>query len=273
MKIIGMIPARLGSSRIKNKNLRILNNKPLIQHIIDAAKNSKFLNELYLNSESLIFKEISKDSKINFYHRPKELSSDKATNDDFTIDFLNKHECDLLIQLLPTSPFISSENIDEFIEKMINNSYDTMISLVRVQIETIYKNNPINFDQKKQTPPSQILEPIFPYACGIMGWKTLNFKKNITEFGAAYHGGNGKVGFYELKGFSNIDIDNEEDFLLAECVSEAIGRKNIKPTYYNKSQNLIFDSDVKKILSMDGVKKSQLLDFNKEVLFSSNKPI
>ena len=67
MKIVGMIPARMGSTRVKNKNLRLINNKPLIQYIIDSASKSKLLNDLYVNSESTIFKEISDKSGINFY--------------------------------------------------------------------------------------------------------------------------------------------------------------------------------------------------------------
>ena len=46
MKIIGMIPARLGSTRVINKNLRLLDQKPLVQHILDAAKGSKLLNDI-----------------------------------------------------------------------------------------------------------------------------------------------------------------------------------------------------------------------------------
>ena len=64
----------------------------------------------------------------------------------------------------------------------------------------------------KQTPPSQSLMPIKAYACGIMGWNSYTFKKNMDKYGAGYHGGDGKTGFFQLKGFSTVDIDNEEDF-------------------------------------------------------------
>ena len=50
-----------------------------------------------------------------------------------------------------------------------------------------------------------MLEPIKAYACGIMGWKTESFKKNIEKYGAAYHGGDDKIGFYEIKGFSTVE--------------------------------------------------------------------
>ena len=262
-----MIPARLGSTRVKNKNLRLINGKPLIQYIIDSAKKSKYLDEIYINSEAKIFEEISKNNKINFYKRNKELSTNTATNDDFTLDFFNSVKCDILIQLLPTSPFISSDEIDSFIEKMINDQYDTMISIKNIQIESIYKNKPINFNQKENSPPSQNLEPIKAYACGIMGWRPENFNNNIKKYSSGYHGGDGKIGYYELKGFSVVDIDNEEDFILAESISKTIDIKLSTPLYYEgEKYKEIFDSNVPRILKKDGVSVNNQDSFNKETV-------
>ena len=62
-----MIPARLGSKRIKKKNLRLINNKPLISYVIEKAKKCKLFNEIYLNSDSRIFEKIAKKYGISFY--------------------------------------------------------------------------------------------------------------------------------------------------------------------------------------------------------------
>jgi len=67
MKIVAMIPARLGSARVKNKNLRLINKKPLIQYIIDSALQSEYLDDIYINSEALIFKELADHNNIHFY--------------------------------------------------------------------------------------------------------------------------------------------------------------------------------------------------------------
>ena len=264
MKIVAMIPARLGSTRVKNKNLRLINQKPLIQYIIDTAIKSKLLDQIYVNSESEIFQNISKKSGIEFYKRSEELASDTATNDDFALDFMENVDCDILIQLLPTSPFLRSEEIDEFINKMIDQDFDTLISVSDIKIESIFKNKPINFEQKKQTPPSQLLEPVKAYACGIMGWKSDNFKQNIYKHGAAYHGGDGKIGFFDLKGFSTVDIDNEEDFILAEAISKSQNIKISKPAYYDPDEEEIFDANVARILDGDGVSFNNQDSFNME---------
>jgi len=272
MKIIGMIPARLGSTRVKNKNLRYLDNVPLIQHIINAAKNSKYLDDIYINSEAEIFKDIAESNGIKFYKRSEKLVLDSAMNDDFALDFINKIECDVLIQLLATSPFVSTKEIDRFIESMLDGKFETMISISNIQIECVYKNKPINFKQKEQTPPSQLLEPIKPYACSLMGWDTNRFRKNIDKYNAAYHGGDGSVGFFELRGYSKVDIDDEEDFIIAEAIVEAIKKPPKPPQYFNiqenqknKKQATNEEADVESILIKDGVLNNDLYDVNKEL--------
>ena len=250
-----MIPARLGSTRVKNKNLRLINNIPLIQYIIDSAKESKYLDEIFINSEGEIFKDIADKNKVQFYLRDESLASDTATNDDFALDFIDNIDCDILIQLLPTSPFLSTEEIDLFISEMLNGEYETMISVRNIQIESIFEGKAINFNQKKQTPPSQFLKPIKAYSCGIMGWDTNRFRENINKFGAAYHGGDGKIGFFTLKGFSTVDIDNEEDFILAQAIAKSMALDIPQPEYFNSDNpKEIFDADVGRILKGDGVK-------------------
>ena len=270
MKIIGMIPARLWSKRVKKKNLRLIDGIPLIQYIVNAAKDSSLLDEIYINSESTQFEGIAKESDIKFYLRPEELSSDTATNDDFALDFINNVECDILVQLLATSPFITKEEIDGFIKAMLDGNFETMISVSNVQIECIYKGNPVNFDQTKQTPPSQLLEPIKSYACSLMGWEVRRFKTNIEKYNAAYHSGDGSIGFYELKGYSTIDIDNEEDFVLAEAVSSALKRGNTVPQYYEHYKKEKSEVDVPSILAKDGVEINDLFDVNNEVVALSD---
>ena len=72
MKIVAMMPARLGSTRVKNKNLRLINKKPLIQYIIDTAIKSKLLDQaLYeqlLSIESKLSRYIDNTNKPSLLH-------------------------------------------------------------------------------------------------------------------------------------------------------------------------------------------------------------
>ena len=181
MKIIAMIPARMGSQRVKQKNIRLLNGKPLISHIVDTAVKSGVFDEIYINSESDIFKETAEYYKIKFYKRPEHLSSNSATNDDFVLDFIKNVDGDLLVQLLCTSPFLSTDEIISFVQDIKDKKLDTLISVKNEQIECVFNGKPINFDEKGQTLPSQDLKPIQAYACGIMGWKYDSFFQNMKK--------------------------------------------------------------------------------------------
>ena len=48
-KIVAMIPARLGSKRIKSKNLRLLAGKPLVCHVVDKCKEADIFDDIYIN--------------------------------------------------------------------------------------------------------------------------------------------------------------------------------------------------------------------------------
>jgi len=269
MKIVGMIPVRLGSTRVKNKNLRLIDGKPLVQYIVDAANESEKLDDIYINSESSIFEGIAEQLGVKFYKRPEHLSTNEATNDDFALDFINNVECDVLVQLLATSPFVSASDIDCFIGAMIDGEYETMVSVSNIQIECLYKDKPLNFSRLEKTPPSQLLTPIQAYACSLMAWETNSFKNNIDEFGAAYHGGDGKIGHFVLKGYATIDIDHEEDFVLAEAVSNAMKLGRQSPQYYSGATTRV-ESDVPSILLKDGVEINDLFDVNNEIVSVQN---
>lgn len=262
-KTVAMIPARMGSKRVKFKNIRLINKIPLISYIINAAKESGCFDEIYINSESDILGEIADEHGIKFYKRPKELSSDTATNDDFVLDFINNVECKTLIQLLPTSPFLTPNEIKEFVNEMDN--VETLISTKNEQIECVFNGSPINFEQKGQTLPSQQLTPIKVYACGIMGWDSDVFVKNMEKYNSGYHGGDGSIGYFTLKGFSTIDVDNEEDFKLAEMIAGSKSLKNEEPQYYSINKKETIEAYVPKILEKDGVMKSNFSEENTEI--------
>ena len=263
MKVVAMIPARFGSKRIPKKNIRLLNGIPLISYIIRAAKEAKCFDEIYVNSESDILGEIAEKEGVKFYKRPKELSTDSATNDQFTEDFMNNVECDVLIQLLPTSPFIKARDILKFTTTMISTEADTLVSVTDQQIECVYNRQPVNFDQKKISPPSQDVMPVQPYACGMMGWKTSNYLANMDKYKCGYHGGDGDIHFYTVSGFATVDIDNEEDFQLAEVVARTISKEAYTVQFYGETHSEV---DVPSILLKDGITSNNLHDANKEIV-------
>ena len=68
-KLIAMIPVLLGSTRVPNKNLILVDGYPLIFYVVNAIKKANIFDEIYINSEHEEFEKISKMLKVNFYKR------------------------------------------------------------------------------------------------------------------------------------------------------------------------------------------------------------
>ena len=85
MKIVAMIPARLGSERLKQKNLLEINGKTLVEICIDKCIKSNMFDEIYLNSESEKILKFSKN-KCKAYKRNEFFASSKVSGEEFLID-------------------------------------------------------------------------------------------------------------------------------------------------------------------------------------------
>ena len=92
-----MIPARIGSQRLKKKNLALINNKPLIEYVVQSAKTTNIFKKIYINSDDKIFNKIALKNKINFYIDKK----------------LEWYEKPKMIKFLKKFPLSSSGKIDK----------------------------------------------------------------------------------------------------------------------------------------------------------------
>ncbi len=132
MSFVILIPARSASKRIKDKNLKLFNNFPLIYWTIKEAKKSK-IKDIYLSTDSKKIMEygLSQGIKAPFL-RPNSISDDKAQ----MIDVI-KHFCDYvgktkffknIILLQPTSPLRSFEDINAAIDLFLSSNSDSLVS-------------------------------------------------------------------------------------------------------------------------------------------------
>lgn len=259
-KTIIMIPARINSSRVPKKNIRLINGKPLVAYAIEAALlavQGGVADEVYVNSEDDLIGEIAgsySDFNVKFYKRNAFLSNDDIQNEWFVQDFIKNVPCETLIQLLPTSPFITTRDICDFYSYMLKRDLDTLVSVKNVQIECMYDTVPVNFMKSHFLLPSQKVKPVQAYACGLMAWKTSVYMSNM-HIGGPYHGFTGKTDYFTLSGYATIDIDNENDFILADQIAKSLQNKyQSEPEYYQSGDyKKRVEVDVPSILEGDGI--------------------
>lgn len=116
-----MIPARIGSERLKYKNLRILAGKPVIYYAIEAAKTANIFENIFVNSDEEIFSDIANKYNVEFYLRPKKLGSSSTQSDEVVFDFLSNNRADVLVWVNPIAPLQTGFEIKKAVDFMINN--------------------------------------------------------------------------------------------------------------------------------------------------------
>lgn len=228
-KMIAMIPARMGSRRIPRKNIRYMLDKPLIQYPIDFAKNADVFDSIWVNTESEELGAICQRMGINFHKRPVELSSDAATNRDFTYEFLKSHECDYVVMMNPTSPALRQETVNGFLHYVTENNFDTVLSVCSVQAEVFCEGKYINFTGYDKV-PSELLTPIEYVVWAMTAWKRDMFIALQESGKCPIFGGN--VGRFIIPKDECADLDTEEDWRIAEAALLARNTAMQKPRYF-----------------------------------------
>ena len=89
-KIIALIPARLGSVRVKAKSLRLIKDKPLIYYSIDALKECTIFSDIYVNSDSELIGKVANRYGVKFYKRNPELATSDSNIDNYIKYFKDK---------------------------------------------------------------------------------------------------------------------------------------------------------------------------------------
>ena len=117
MKILALIPARGGSKRIPNKNIRKLGGKPLINWSIDACRDITEIVDILVSTDSLVIADVARAAgALVPWLRPAELATDTAKSIDVCLHALDWYEkeygqVDGLLLLQPTSPFRTAHTI------------------------------------------------------------------------------------------------------------------------------------------------------------------
>jgi CMP-N-acetylneuraminic acid synthetase len=122
VKTLALIPARGGSKRVPQKNLRSLGGKPLISWTIAAAKSTNVFCDILVSTDDGAIQQLAENEGVMApWLRPPELASDEAGSVPVAIHALDWYEkergiIDCLVLLQPTSPFRRPESINEAVK-------------------------------------------------------------------------------------------------------------------------------------------------------------
>ncbi|MGL5149167.1 MAG: cytidylyltransferase domain-containing protein [Clostridium sp.] len=145
-KILAIIPARSGSKGLPNKNIKLLNEKPLIGYTIEAAKETGICDTVFVSTDSIDYAEISKEfgAYVPFL-RDISLAEDNSKISDTIIDILEKLEnegkkYDYFILLQPTSPLRDKNDIINAYKLLKEKNANSIISVCEAEHSPLWMN-------------------------------------------------------------------------------------------------------------------------------------
>jgi CMP-N-acetylneuraminic acid synthetase len=227
MKILVLIPARIGSVSIRKKNLQKLNNYPLLIRAAKKIKKSKHKLDLFISTESKLIMSVCNKFKIQYIKRPKNLAKNTTSTIKVLLHalrFLLKkgRKYDVLACVQCTSPFFYTKHFDNAVELVLKKKADTTFTASKFHgflwsLNKLNSVKAINHNRytrvRRQDRPTEFNED-----GAIKITKVKLFLKNKSLY-------NGKIKIVETPVENNLDINEKIDLKIAKIYEKYLFKK------------------------------------------------
>ena len=223
MNNLAIIPARSGSKGLKDKNIKLLNGKPLMAYSIEAAKQSEIYSHILVSTDSEKYRVIAEQygAEVPFYRSEKN-ASDVASSWDVVIEVLKNYrkmgvEFDTFTLLQPTSPLRDYQDIKEAYRLLNEKKAIAIVSVCEMEHSPLWSNT---------LPEDDCLEGFLDLASNKQRQKLRQFYRingaiymaKVTAFLENQNLYRSKCYAYKMAVEKSIDIDAELDFKIAETI-------------------------------------------------------
>jgi CMP-N-acetylneuraminic acid synthetase len=221
-RILALIPSRAGSKRLPGKNLLRINGQSLLARSIRTARACKLIDRIVVSTEdNRIAREAVRCGASVPFMRPRRLASDQSTTMDVVLNALHmldkqNQRFDILILLQPTSPLRTQKHIAEALHAFERRHADAVVSV------TPAANN---YFWTGRLPDTLCMNGFMKYGNAGIGNKQSYFTLNGAIYISRIDVLKRRRSWYSKKTFAyvmdracSVDIDTQEDFLLAKAI-------------------------------------------------------
>lgn len=210
MKVIAVVPMKLNNRRLPQKNTKVFKNgKPLCWYILSTLLKIKEIDEVYVYCSNPDIQEYVPNG-VKYLKRSEQLDLDTTKMNEVLLAFAKDVPADIYVMTHTTAPFISCESIIKGIKAVKENGFDSSFAAKKIQDFLWKDDKPFNYDLNN-IPRTQDLEPLYEETSGFY-----IYKKDIIEKNNRRIGENPFV--VEVGEIESIDIDELEDFMIAEAI-------------------------------------------------------
>ena len=221
--IIAIIPARGGSKRIKNKNIKNFLSKPILYWTLKALKKSNLFNRIIVSTDSLKIKKMCLKLGVDeIIDRPKDLSDDITPTKPViehaikNMKFKDHKKIKFICCIYPCNPFLSPNDLKNSFKILKKNLKNFVFPVTEYPhpIQRAFKfkddNKIVFFDRKNEFKRTQDLIKSF-HDAGQFYWGTKNSWLSKKQMHSSSLG-------YIISKWRSVDIDNNEDWKKAELL-------------------------------------------------------
>lgn len=223
MNNLAIIPARCGSKGLKDKNIKLLNGKPLMAYSIEAANQSEIYSHILVSTDSEKYRVIAEQygAEVPFYRSEKN-ASDVASSWDVVIEVLKNYrkmgvEFDTFTLLQPTSPLRDCQDIKGAYQLFNEKEAIAVVSVCEMEHSPLWSNilpeddSLEGFLDLASNRQRQKLQQFYRINGAIYMAKVKSFLENQNLYRS-------KCYAYKMEAEKSIDIDTELDFKIAETI-------------------------------------------------------
>ncbi|MBB3699811.1 HAD hydrolase family protein [Flammeovirga yaeyamensis] len=258
MKKIAFIPVRGGSKSIPKKNIKSFCGKPLVYWTALAAQESSSIDEVIIATDSDEIKEVVEQfnfSKLKVYGRSEKNAQDQSSTESVILEYLEKNneikDTDQFILIQATSPFLSSLDLTNGINKLKESGKDSLLSCS--QVKRFFWSGegvPLNYDYNNR-PRRQDFDGTYIENGAFYINSVGNIKKHKNRL-------SGNICVYEMPEYTMTEIDEPDDWFIAEHLMKKYSSDILQSIpLENKEGVKLFLSDVDGVLTDAGMYYSE----------------
>lgn len=210
MKTVAIVPMKLNNQRLPQKNTRrFTNGKPLCYYILSTLKKVKGVDAVYVYCSNPDIQEFIPDG-ITYLKRSASLDQDTTKMNEVLQCFATDVPADIYVMTHTTAPFISVASIEKGLRAVESGEYDSAFAAKKLQ-DFLWKDGmPFNYELDN-IPRTQDLPALFEETSGFYIYRKEIMTKLNRRIGE-------KPFIVEVSEIESIDIDEMEDFMIADAI-------------------------------------------------------
>lgn len=217
MRTACFIPVKANSERVPGKNFRILNGKKLYEYICEHAKAASAFDDIYIDTNSTEIMAYAKAQGFLTIERKPELARSTANGNDLLVWQCEQYpQYDYYFQLFATAPYLQPASIRACCDILLSSEeYDSCFTATENHGFYWLAGSPVNY-RPGILPRSQDMRPIIEETTGLYGISRESLLRYRCRIGRRPY-------IYIVNKFEAIDINTEDDLVLAQALAEYCG--------------------------------------------------